>query len=61
VGQDFSALSRALRDTMSDATGFIAPHLAEKPNCIIFSGRPLTLTPESEILRNSKPLPAKKP
>jgi len=35
--------------------------LAEKPNRIIFSGKPATLTPESEILKSSKPLPAKKP
>ena len=35
--------------------------LAEKPNRIIFSGKPAKLTPESEILKSSKPLPAKKP
>src|SRR5213076_851037 len=35
--------------------------LAEKPNRIIFSGKPAKLTPESEILRSSKPLPAKRP
>ena len=35
--------------------------LAQKPNRIIFSGKPATLTPESEILKSSKPLPAKKP
>jgi ABC-type transporter Mla subunit MlaD len=35
--------------------------LAEKPNRIIFSGKPATLTSESEILKSSKPLPAKKP
>ena len=35
--------------------------LAEKPNRIIFSGKPATLTPESEILKSSKPLPAKRP
>jgi ABC-type transporter Mla subunit MlaD len=35
--------------------------LAEKPNRVIFSGKPATLTPESEILKSSKPLPAKKP
>ena len=34
--------------------------LAEKPNRIIFSGKPATLTPESEILKSSKPLPAQK-
>ena len=35
--------------------------LAQKPNRIIFSGKPATLTPESEILKSSKPVPAKKP
>jgi ABC-type transporter Mla subunit MlaD len=35
--------------------------LAEKPNRIIFSGKPAVLTPESEILKSSKPLPAKRP
>ena len=34
--------------------------LAQKPNRIIFSGKPATLTPESEILKSSKPLPARK-
>src|ERR1700745_1724989 len=35
--------------------------LAQKPNRIIFSGKPTTLTPESEILKSSKPLPATRP
>jgi len=35
--------------------------LAQKPNRIIFSGKPAPLTPESEILKSSKPMPAKKP
>jgi ABC-type transporter Mla subunit MlaD len=35
--------------------------LAEKPNRVIFSGKPIQLTPESEILKSSKPLPAIKP
>jgi ABC-type transporter Mla subunit MlaD len=35
--------------------------LAQKPNRIIFSGKAATLTPEAEILRSSKPLPARKP
>ena len=34
--------------------------LAEKPNRVIFSGKPAKLTPEAEILKSSKPLPAKK-
>ncbi len=35
--------------------------LAEKPNRVIFSGKPSKLTPESEILKSSKPVPAKRP
>jgi virulence factor Mce-like protein len=35
--------------------------LAEKPNRIIFSGKPKKLTPEEEILRSKKPLPAVQP
>ncbi len=35
--------------------------LAQKPNRIIFSDKPATLTPESEILKSSKPLPARRP
>ena len=35
--------------------------LAAKPNRVIFSGKPATLTPESEILKSSKPLPSRKP
>ena len=35
--------------------------LAQKPNRIIFSGKPATLTPEAEILKSSKPVPARKP
>jgi ABC-type transporter Mla subunit MlaD len=39
----------------------LVENLAEKPNRIIFSGKPITLTPESDILKSSKPLPARKP
>src|SRR3954453_22481323 len=35
--------------------------LAQKPNRVIFSGKPVTLTPESDILKSSKPLPATRP
>ena len=35
--------------------------LAEKPNRVIFSGKPAKLTPESEILKSNRPLPAKRP
>jgi len=35
--------------------------LVEKPNRVIFSGKPAKLTPESKILKSSKPLPARRP
>jgi ABC-type transporter Mla subunit MlaD len=35
--------------------------LAEKPNRVIFSGKAPKLTPEDEIIKSSKPLPATKP
>jgi ABC-type transporter Mla subunit MlaD len=35
--------------------------LAEKPNRVIFSGKAAKLTPEDEIIKSNKPLPAKKP
>ena len=35
--------------------------LGEKPNRLIFSGKAAKLTPEADILKSSKPLPAKKP
>jgi ABC-type transporter Mla subunit MlaD len=39
----------------------LVEELAQKPNRVIFSGKPETLTPESEILKSSKPVPARKP
>ena len=33
--------------------------LGEKPNRLIFSGKPARLTPESEIIKSRQPLPAK--
>jgi hypothetical protein len=33
--------------------------LSEKPNRLIFSGKAPKLTPEADILKSSKPLPAK--
>src|SRR5205814_4575894 len=42
------------------ANEIVEPH-AQQPNRVIFSGKPVTLTPESEILKSSKPLPARKP
>ncbi len=35
--------------------------LSEKPNRLIFSGKANKLTPEDEIIKSPKPLPAKKP
>jgi ABC-type transporter Mla subunit MlaD len=39
----------------------ITEALGEKPNRLIFSGKTKTLTPEAEILKSQKPLPAKQP
>jgi ABC-type transporter Mla subunit MlaD len=39
----------------------ITEALGEKPNRLIFSGKSKTLTPEAEILKSQKPLPAKQP
>ena len=39
----------------------LVDELAEKPNRVIFSGKPKTLTPEAEILKSQKVLPAKQP
>src|SRR5467141_4851534 len=39
----------------------ITEALGEKPNRLIFSGKANKLTPEGEIIKSSKPLPAKKP
>ncbi len=39
----------------------ITEALGEKPNRLIFSGKPNTLTPEDEILKSSKVVPAKTP
>ena len=35
--------------------------LSEKPNRLIFSGKANKLTPEDEIIKSNKPLPARKP
>ena len=35
--------------------------LGEKPNRLIFSGKPVKLTTEEEIIHSNKPLPAVKP
>jgi len=43
---------------ISTHTKALTKALGEKPNRLIFSGKPQKLTPEEEILRSSKPLPA---
>jgi ABC-type transporter Mla subunit MlaD len=39
----------------------LVDQLAQRPNRIIFGGKPPNLTPESEILKSSKPVPGTKP
>lgn len=39
----------------------LVDELAQRPNRIIFGGKPPNLTPEAEILKSSRPLPGTKP
>ena len=39
----------------------LVDELAQRPNRIIFGGKPPNLTPEAEILKSSKPVPGTKP
>ena len=39
----------------------LVDELTQRPNRIIFGGKPPNLTPEAEILKSSKPVPATKP
>ena len=39
----------------------LVDELAQRPNRVIFGGKPPNLTPEAEILKSSKPVPATKP
>ncbi len=39
----------------------LVDELSEKPNRLIFSGQAPKLTPEDEIIKSTKPVPAKKP
>jgi ABC-type transporter Mla subunit MlaD len=39
----------------------LVEELAQRPNRVIFGGKPPNLTPEGEILKSSKPLPGAKP
>ena len=48
--ESISTHAKALVDTLS-----------EKPNRLIFSGKANKLTPEAEIIKSRKPLPAKQP
>ena len=59
--RDFVAnVSHELRTPVA-ALKALVETLAEKPNRLIFSGKPAKLTSEAEILKSAKPLPAKKP
>ena len=39
----------------------LVDELAQRPNRVIFGGKPPNLTPEGEILKSSKPMPGAKP
>ena len=39
----------------------LVDELAQRPNRVIFGGKPPNLTPEAEILKSSKPVPGTKP
>ena len=39
----------------------LVDELAQRPNRVIFGGKPPNLTPEAEILKSSKPVPGAKP
>lgn len=46
---------------MSTHAKALTESLGEKPNRLIFRGKANKLTPEAEILKSKKPLPAKQP
>ena len=58
--QELSVVLENLKVVSTHAKA-ITQQLAEKPNRLIFSGKAQKLTPEEEILRSNKPLPAVKP
>ena len=58
--QELSVVLQNLKVVSTQAKA-ITQALGEKPNRLIFSGKPQKLTPEEEILRSNKPLPAVKP
>ena len=57
--QELSVVLDNLKVVSTHAKALIQ-ELAEKPNRLIFSGKPKTLTSEEEILKSKKPLPAVK-
>ncbi len=58
--QELSVVLENLKVVSTHAKG-LTQQLAEKPNRLIFSGKPKTLTSEEDILKSRKPLPAVKP
>lgn len=58
--QELSVVLENLKVVSTHAKA-LTQQLAEKPNRLIFSGKPPKLTSEQEILRSNKPLPAVKP
>ena len=58
--QELSVVLENLKVVSTHAKA-LTQQLAEKPNRLIFSGKPKTLTTEEEILKSRKPLPAVKP
>jgi ABC-type transporter Mla subunit MlaD len=55
--QELSVVLENLKVATTHAKA-LTQSLAEKPNRIIFSGKAQTLTPEEEILKSKKPVPA---
>ena len=62
IGARMQELSVVLENfkVVSTHAKALVQQLAEKPNRLIFSGKAKTLTPENEILKSNKPLPAMK-
>jgi len=58
--QELSVILQNLKVVSTHAKA-VTQALGEKPNRLIFSGKPQKLTGEDEIIRSNKPLPAVKP
>jgi len=58
--QELAVVLQNLKIFSTEAKAF-SQLLAERPNRLIFNGKPQKLTPEEEILRSNKPVPAVKP